>query len=255
MNMSVGTRSLTIHCYEPQAGLHSIPPVGVQAIALHFAPLAALREFIPRYRELLDPSEIERATRFRFEVDRERFIIAHGSLRSLLGEQLSEDPARIQLERGPYGKPFVPGSELRFNLSDTKDAMLVGITKGQEIGVDIETMQRRVDHLAVSEHYFTPEEVEAIALSSDTKRRFLEYWTRKEAVLKASGVGIMDDLKVLRVDAALNEMTISHEAFVRHAAAEYHVHTMHLGPEHIISLAAETRFVLPEVKDLKAPFA
>ncbi len=249
--MSAKTRLLTIHCYESQAGQHSTPPADVQHIALHFAPLDALRKNIPTYSELLDPSEHERAGRFRFEVDRERFIIAHGVLRTLLGERLSEDPARIIFSRGPYGKPYLPGSELRFNLSDTKDAMLVGITKGGEIGVDIESMQRRVDHFAVSEHYFTPEEIESIAIAPDSKRRFLEFWTRKEAVLKASGVGIMDDLKVLRVDAALNRMTISHEAFVRHAAEEYHVRTLSLGDDHLISVAAEMSFTSPDVKQLE----
>lgn len=237
--MSAVTRLLTIHCYESQAGQRSAPPAAVQDIALHFATLDALRKNIPSYSELLDPSEHERAARFRFDVDRERFIIAHGVLRTLLGERLAEDPARIIFSRGPYGKPYLQGSELRFNLSDTKDAMLVGITKRGEIGVDIESMQRRVDHLAVSEHYFTPEEIESIAVAPDSKRRFLEFWTRKEAVLKASGVGIMDDLKVLRVDAALNRMTISHEAFVRHAAPAYHVRTLSLGDDHLISVASE----------------
>ncbi|MBK6774278.1 MAG: 4-phosphopantetheinyl transferase family protein, partial [Flavobacteriales bacterium] len=58
-------------------------------------------------------------------------------------------------------------------------------------------MSRRVDHLSVAEHYFTPEEIAVIASSADGKRQFLDFWTRKEAVLKASGVGIMDDLKIL----------------------------------------------------------
>lgn len=242
---------MTIHCYESEEGTSSAPLGNGRGITLHYAPLDVLRKNIPIYRELLDPSEHERAARFRFDVDRERYIIAHGALRVLLGKQLSEEPAKIPFAHGPYGKPFVPGSELRFNLSDTKDALVIGMATGQEIGVDIETMQRRVDHLAVSEHYFTPKEVDAIALASDAKRRFLEFWTRKEAVLKASGVGIMDDLKVLRVDAMLNRMTISHEAFIRHAAEEYHVRTWHLGSEHIISLAAETNFAVPEVKHLE----
>jgi phosphopantetheinyl transferase len=195
-------------------------------------------------------------------VDRERFIIAHGLLRTLLGERLGARPEELHIARGPYGKPYIEGTDLRFNLSDTKDALLIAFAHGREIGVDIETMTRTVDHMAVGEHYFTPEEILAIreagsiaTLSSGTvdppgrlpgavventsKRRFLEFWTRKEAVLKASGVGIMDDLRVLRVDGAVNTMTITHEVFMQYAAESYHLRTWHLGEDHIISVAQE----------------
>ena len=258
-------RLLTIHC----AGPDPIAPVtpaadasGRDGIKLHFATLAAHRDRIAGYRTLLDPVELERAARFRFEVDRERFIIAHGLLRSLLAEQLGARPDELRFGRGPYGKPHIEGSGLRFNLSDTKDALLIAIGNGGEIGVDVETMTRSVDHMAVSEHYFTQEEIGSIreaagdlrissgtvdppgrllgtAAENPTKRRFLEFWTRKEAVLKASGVGIMDDLRVLRVDGAVNAMTITHEAFVQHAAERYHLHTWHLGEDHILSVAQE----------------
>ena len=234
-------RHLTIHC----AGPDPIAPVAPDAdasgdgITLHFATLATHRDRIAGYRALLDPVELERAARFRFEVDRERFIIAHGLLRTLLGERLGASPEELRFGRGPYGKPHIEGSDLRFNLSDTKDALLIAIGNGGEIGVDIETMARTVDHMAVGEHYFTPGEVRDIAVSANAKRRFLEFWTRKEAVLKASGVGIMDDLRVLRVDGAVNAMTITHEAFVQHAAERYHLHTWHLGEDHILSVAQE----------------
>lgn len=235
-------RSLTIHCAGPEAIL-AVPPVADapihDGISLHFATLGAHRDRIPSYRTLLDPVELERAARFRFELDRERFIIAHGLLRTLLGERLGASPEELRFGRGPYGKPFIEGSDLRFNLSDTKDALVIAIGRSGEIGVDVETMTRTVDHDAVGEHYFTPEEVEMIAASADRKRRFLEFWTRKEAVLKASGVGIMDDLRVLRVDGAVNTMTISHEAFLQHAAEAYHVRTGMYGDAHIISLAAD----------------
>jgi 4'-phosphopantetheinyl transferase len=263
--MPVEGRLLTIHCSGPEPIAPTVGDGGGSApegINLYFARLATQRERIPAFRELLDEREQERAARFRFEVDRERFIIAHGLLRTLLGEQLGERPEELHIAGGPYGKPYIAGSDLRFNLSDTKDALLIAFTHGQEIGADIETMARTVDHMAVGEHYFTPEEILAIreagsiaTLSSGTvyppgrlpgavventsKRRFLEFWTRKEAVLKASGVGIMDDLRVLRVDGAVNTMTIQHEAFVQHAAEVYQVYTWMLGTDHIISLAVE----------------
>ena len=182
--------------------------------------------------------EQERAERFRFDVDRERFILGHGLPRSVLGKYLTRDASLVRMARGPFGKPDLERKDLRFNMSDTKDAVLIAFANKLEIGADIETMARDVDHQAVSEHYFTAPEINVInAAEHEGKRRFLEFWTRKEAVLKASGVGIMDDLRALRVDALRNTMMIEHEAFITMAAEEYHVQTLHVGAQHLVSIA------------------
>lgn len=238
---------------------------------------ATLRDLLPRkdeLNELLDPVELERAQRFRFENDRERFILGHGLLRSLIGKYLKRDGSLVRMARGPFGKPYLEGKDLRFNMSDTKDAVLIAFAHATEIGADIETMAREVDHDAVSKHYFTAPEIKAIREASAggsssgqrahslptaaaaanstfpddaaSKRRFLELWTRKEAVLKASGVGIMEDLRSLRVDGERNTMVIAHEAFLSMAAPEYHVQTYHIGDAHLISVASPN--VIAEVR-------
>lgn len=207
-------------------------------VRLWFIPLEPVRGLATGLRDLLTSEELLRADRFRFAVDKDRFLIAHGALRILLGRYLDRSPETVSIQRGGHGKPFVDGSPIRFNLSDTKDAVLIGFTLDEEIGVDIETMSRMVDHAAVTKHYFTVPEEELInSLGKNGKRKFLELWTRKEAVLKASGVGIMDDLRVLKVDSATNEMTITHHDLVRMAAPEYHVLSIPHGPDHVISIA------------------
>lgn len=240
--MPLPGRSLIVYCEGPLvAALDSSASLELTRNGAHlwFSRLADLEHRIPSFASLLDDEERTRAERFRFGTDRERFIIGHGLLRELLGNYLGMAPNAITIARGPFGKPFVEGTRLRFNLSDTKDALVIAFANDHELGADIETMTRTVDHVAVGEHYFTAEEVAGIAEAVDGKRRFLELWTRKEAVLKASGVGIMDDLRVLRVDGAMNAMTITHEAFVEHAAESYHLRTWHLGEDHILSLAQD----------------
>jgi 4'-phosphopantetheinyl transferase len=236
------SRRLVTWCQGPDTALilppDTAPLLDAGVITVWYAPLNKLH---PRLEELasgLDVKERERAVRFRFDRDRERYIIGHGVLRELIGRYMDLPPDRVHMERGEFGKPFLPGTPLHFNLSDTKDAVLVAFHPHLEIGADIETMHRDTDHERVSAHYFTPEEVTDIASASDGKRRFLELWTRKEAVLKASGVGIMDDLKALRVDGKRNEMTITHADFARLAAPSYHVSTFHVGADHVISTAA-----------------
>lgn len=207
---------------------------------------STLEELVPQaiaLEALLDEEEIARADRFRFAPDRERFVLGHGLLRSLLGRYLNADGAALRIQRGPFGKPFLDDTELRFNLSDTKDALVLAVAWDHELGVDIETMTRRADHEAVAHHYFTPDEVARIqAAGSDelvAKRCFLDLWTRKEAVLKASGVGIMEDLHALRVLDGHNELMIQQEDFLKYAAEAYHVQSLACGPEHLISVATE----------------
>ncbi|MBK9177020.1 MAG: 4'-phosphopantetheinyl transferase superfamily protein [Flavobacteriales bacterium] len=206
---------------------------------LVFARLEHLRAEEDRYQGVLDDAERARAGRFRFDQDRERFVLGHGLLRDVLGRVTDTEATAIRYERGPFGKPSLADRGPHFNFSDTKDAVLIGLCADEPIGVDLETMGRAVDHAAVSNHYFTPEEIAEIGQSPDAKRLFLEYWTRKEAILKASGVGIMEDLRSLGVNRARNEMTITHDDFERLAAQCYHVRTWPIGQSHIISLATE----------------
>lgn len=227
----------------PSAAGAIVVPTG-DTVHLWYATLESLRPRHTELNDLLDPVEHERAQRFRFDADRERFILGHGLLRSLLGKYLNRDGSLVRMARGTFGKPYLERKDLRFSFSDTKDAIIVAFANKHEIGADIETMHRHVDHDAVSEHYFTaPEvrEIQAAGPGAGAKRRFLEFWTRKEAVLKASGVGIMDDLRSLRVDGERNTMVIAHEAFTSMAAEEYHVHTWHVGADHLISLASPVK--------------
>lgn len=234
-------RSLIVHCEGPSPARLEKNPPGPLAYAVPqvlFATLASLQDREERYHELLDEEELARAERFRFATDHDRYILGHGLLRETLGHYLGRPAKNLILRRGEFGKPFLEGHPVHFNLSDTKDAVLVAVAK-EPIGADIETMNRRTDHERVADHYFTPPEVASIAEAENGKRRFLELWTRKEAVLKACGVGLMDDLHSLEVGAALNRMKISHPDFVRMAAAEYHVRTAQIGTDHLVSIATE----------------
>ncbi|MCI1753966.1 MAG: 4'-phosphopantetheinyl transferase superfamily protein [Flavobacteriales bacterium] len=199
-------RALTVHCSGPETARlrkHADASPNPSEIVAWYAPLENLQDRATRYAELLDAEELQRADRFRFVHDRERFILGHGLLREILGRHLNADPTKLELQRGEFGKPFLRGNPVQFNLSDTKDGLLVALAQ-QPVGADIETLHRSTDHTSVAEHYFTPNEVAGMAAAKDGKRRFLELWTRKEAVLKACGVGLMDDLHSLEVGRVLN---------------------------------------------------
>ena len=140
---------------------------------------------------VLSPDEVLRAGRFAFGADRDRFIAAHGALRMVLGLYLSADPQSLEFRIGPTGKPALVQTftDLRFNLSHSGDLALIAITRGREVGVDVERVHDDIEIDPIVEHYFEPGEAWALrtALPQERVGRFFDLWTRKEACVKAEG--------------------------------------------------------------------
>lgn len=152
----------------------------------------------PRWRALLDDEERARADRFRFAQDRDTFIAAHALLRSMLSEATGSPPDTWRYVLGRYGKPALangrPESGLRFNLAHTRGLAVCGIAR-DEIGIDVEASDRRVD-LEIVDRYFAPAEARAVRTAPSERRRELlfRFWTLKEAFIKATGEGLNRNL-------------------------------------------------------------
>ena len=149
----------------------------------------------PRLTELealLTRDEQERAWRFRLTVDRTRFVAGRGQLRIILGRYAGTMPQLLRFTRSGYGKPSLStetgGGHLRFNASGSAGMALAAIRRDTDIGVDIERVRPLPDAPALAATVLTARErADLAALPEDT---FLEYWTRKEAVVKSLGRGV-----------------------------------------------------------------
>ena len=143
--------------------------------------------------QTLTEEEQNRARRFYFERHRRRFVVARGTLRAVLGRYHQQAPERIQFRYGIHGKPVLEGgADLHFNLSHSGDAGLLGLTRGQELGIDLEQVRPR-DHLEdLARRFFAPPEVAVLEAVGprDRELAFFQCWTRKEAFLKAGGQGL-----------------------------------------------------------------
>lgn len=141
----------------------------------------------------LDPAECARADRFRFARDRARFIARRGLLRQFLARHIGGDPAEITYCAGPFGKPSLATGGPRFSTSHSHGIALFAIASDIEIGCDIERLDRRVDPDRTAEHLFTPQQVCALRQAAPETRHqlFFQCWTRKEAVAKALGTGLL----------------------------------------------------------------
>jgi len=145
----------------------------------------------------LDKEEQHRAARLVREEDRQRYVLAHGGLRAVLSRYLGIDPDRVELSRNEEGKPFVTRglrgqSAITFNMSHAYGRALIAVSRGQEVGVDLERIRSGIEVAKLSERYFAPSEHTEIMQSVQEERaaRFFRYWVAKEAVLKAQGIGL-----------------------------------------------------------------
>jgi 4'-phosphopantetheinyl transferase len=191
----------------------AVEPVAMSAQEGHLyaVPLDTVGHRWAALWTLLSPDERQRTDQFRFEVPRRCFVIARAALRTLLSRYLDLPPASVVLAVGANGKPRLGDeyneSELRFNLAHTASLALIFLTRGCEVGVDVERLRtvRHAQHIA--QRYFHPAEIEAIRLASPAARdaAFMRCWTGKEAILKAIGVGIIGSLAAFQVPMNLDE--------------------------------------------------
>jgi 4'-phosphopantetheinyl transferase len=146
--------------------------------------------------QLLSPDERQRAERFRYVEHRQRYIVARASLRRLLAERLYIAPRAVELVETSYGKPRlapVHGSAgLEFNLSHSGVLAVYAFTSGRAVGVDVELIRQIPDADNLAESFFSPQEIAALrSLPLDRRSlAFLSCWTRKEAFIKALGLGL-----------------------------------------------------------------
>jgi len=140
----------------------------------------------------LSAGERDRADRFRFEVDKNRFIVAHGVLRKILGRYLHRSPAELTFSVNQYGKPALVDSTFEFNLSHSGDFALIAVTQGRRIGVDVERIRQGISSHVIAQQYFSKSEVAELQSLSLEQRvnGFFTCWTRKEAYIKAQGLGL-----------------------------------------------------------------
>lgn len=140
---------------------------------------------------LLSGDERARARRLRSAAKRARFVAGRTVLRRLL-ETYTGSPARVlRFHYNPHGKPALPGKGLAFNFSHTENLALLAVAADREVGIDIEHRDRNIHVGLLARHILTPQEAAAFGRMPPARRRadLLATWTRKEAYVKALGVG------------------------------------------------------------------
>lgn len=186
--------------------MQELSPPRLHSLEIHLweFPLATSESTFANCRELLSEEERIRADKFRFEKHARNYIFAHASLRSILSGYTRIAARDLRFVDSKQGKPRLAQSatDFRFNMSHASNWALVGVTRGREIGVDIEAIRQDVEFDKLAERFFSQQEREALrSFSPEHKARaFFRCWTCKEAFLKAQGVGLSRNLDSFDVD-------------------------------------------------------
>lgn len=192
----------------------------------------------------LSPDEQARAGAFRNDTARQNFVLAHAALRSILAQQLQLASAAIQFTTGPHGKPALTGTaagRLEFNLTHSGQLALIAVTARAEVGIDVEAIRPMPDALPLAKRFFSAHE--AAELQEQPAREqsaaFLNLWTRKEALAKATGLGIANSLARFEVamGAEANVRTIDGDAGL---AAQWSLHSFQPAPGYVAAVAVRS---------------
>ncbi len=177
------------------------PPSGrikqhIRDVCLWQASLDIDTKSLDRLSGLLSDQETARSRRFLSGIHRRRYVAAHGILRCILGQILQADPVKLVFKEDEHNKPCLETtpffSPIYFNMSHSRDIMLAGVSRKWPIGVDVEYMNPSRDVLKLAPRFFHPAEIRDIKAfrPEHSIKRFYQYWTLKEAYLKATGEGI-----------------------------------------------------------------
>jgi len=164
----------------------------IDASVCRYVDLDEFTDLLPA--QILSQHECERADGFRFGSDRQHFVAAHIALRQVLSAHTGLPGDALDFAVGAFGKPSLQGRpRTQFSMSHCQGLALIAIGGRGPLGVDVELLRKVPDAAALAARHFTRRENEALSAlpEHERDRAFLTCWTRKEACLKAIGVGML----------------------------------------------------------------
>ncbi|WP_410595409.1 4'-phosphopantetheinyl transferase family protein [Amycolatopsis sp. lyj-23] len=150
-----------------------------------------------RFLRLLDDVEQGRFAAYRQEADKRRFLTGRVLAKTVAAERLGLALEAVKFDATcedcgkPHGRPRIPGADLTLSISHSGDLIGLAATPSVPVGLDVETATRRADDGLIEYALSPPEAGHLAGLDAAEKAAaFFVYWTRKEAVMKATGKGL-----------------------------------------------------------------
>ncbi|MDM9630302.1 4'-phosphopantetheinyl transferase family protein [Robiginitalea aurantiaca] len=221
-----------------ESGKKKLKQDGGSGILLFKVELKKYYSAIATFLGILDDDELQRAHRYHFLKDKNRFIICRAFLKMALSKTTGTNLSDIRIDTGHNKKPVLSSHpDVFFNVSHSGQYALIAIGD-KPVGVDVERVNREFDFSDIKVKIFNPKERQVLDFAADTERQFYEFWTRKEAVLKATGKGIDDDFAQIPATDGFHEL----ESGILGKASDFVVMSFEVDAEHMGAIAIEGRY-------------
>ena len=199
---------------------------------------------------ILATEEQDRMARFRHEQDRTLFLLSRGLMRSVLASYLGCRCREVRFAANDFGKPILHpegppaanalGLPLYFNLTHSRGVAALAVSRGREVGIDVEQRERQLEFLALAERFFSVEEACYLRGLEKNQRSeaFFAIWTLKEAFVKGIGRGLSYPLDAFCFDLD-GDRLIRFRPLADFVSPDWHFQQFELGDRHYGALAVQ----------------
>jgi 4'-phosphopantetheinyl transferase len=198
--------------------------------------------------ECLNKDDQLKANKVRDSEDKITLLTCYTMLRMIISKRLKINPLDISFETGTNGKPRIKNDSLFFNISHTSNSYAFALSEYFSIGVDLEELNEHLNYEPIIKRFFSRKECEFILESKrNSRNRFFLLWTRKEALLKAIGTGIVSHLSHIEVSDPINFINRNLiEDFVNVPVAnQYYIYSRKLHNNYLsVALPQKTKLIL-----------
>ena len=239
--MAASHLRMDIDCSDKHGHFSSIEK-RVEVVSFPLDSEAKKRHSLYRY---LSDDEKQRAARYRFDKHRDRFIIGRGSIREILADLGKCPPQAIRFELNQYGKPTLGEPEyikhIQFNASSSETMGAIAVSSEMALGIDTEKIkpESRQDYDLIVKNEFHNAEYDWYEKHKvpERIRVFFEFWTCKEAYLKALGIGLSGKLNSFSIDLQGQEPSIRYTELESGTQSEFSLYRLNIADEYVTCLA------------------
>lgn len=187
-----------------------IPEDTLSHAEVFFARTKDFSQGISAIKGYVHKDDQQKADRLHYSEEKNTRLLSYTLLRLILSKKLNKDPRDISYKTGANGKPGIKDDLLFFNISHTRDSFAFAISQNFHVGVDLEELNKHIKFEPVIKRFFSLMEGEFILGSTEKSRdSFFLLWTRKEALLKSIGTGIIPHLSEIEVFRPVNHINRS----------------------------------------------
>ena len=174
-------------------------------IRLFKIKLSTYHYLVPSLLEYLNVAELQRSQKYHFEKDSNRFVICRVLLKFILARHTGLDISKIFIEKDENKKPYLSlNRSCHFNVSHAEDFGIIAVSNNA-VGVDVEYLNKNFDYSEILSRVFSSQEIETILNADNKDYAFYKLWTRKEAIVKATGIGMDDHIsEIISLDGYHN---------------------------------------------------